>query len=267
MRTKAPNQGLSLANELVAAGRPIFTFGEVQKHLGKSKTATANLLKRMEKDGLVDRVRRGHYVVRQLGVLGTPAAAEDIALSVGAALHAVSHRIAYRSALCEHDLVVHPSRSIQVAAERRIRTRTLSGRPLQVVVETSEMLEIGSMPWGVSYISDRHRAVLDAAQRPRLVGGVEVLAETLAMAAHELNAETLMDYAHRLGWAAALRRLGSLADALELESLQGLLRPIKPIVADLDLEPGIGERMVWRDSRWRVRWPRSVDELTAVTGK
>lgn len=244
----------------------MFTFGEVQKRLGKSKTATANLLKRMEKAGLVDRVRRGHYVVRQLGVLGTSAAAEDIALSVGAALHGVPHRIAYRSALCEHDLVVHPSRSIQVATERRIRTRILSGRPLQNVIETSATLEIGRMPWGVSYISDRHRAVLDAAQRPRLVGGIEVLAETLAMVAHELSTEILMDYAHRLGWAAALRRLGSLADALELESLQGVLQPIRPIVADLDLEPGIGEPMVWRDSRWRVRWPRSVDELMAVTG-
>ena len=68
-----PQQGLALANELVAEGCTTFTFGEVEKRLGKSKTATANLLKRMENVGLVDRVRRGHYVVRQLGVLGTPA--------------------------------------------------------------------------------------------------------------------------------------------------------------------------------------------------
>lgn len=110
--------------------------------VGKSKTATANLLKRMVKAGLIDRVRRGHYVVRQLGMLGTPAAAEDVALSVGAALKSVSHRIAYRSALYEHDLVVHPARSIQVAAERRVRTKTLSSRPLQVVIESPEKLEV-----------------------------------------------------------------------------------------------------------------------------
>ena len=267
MHIDSPQRGLALANELVADGRSAFTFDEVEKRLGKSKSATANLLKRMERTGLIDRVRRGHYVVRQLGVLGTPAAAEDVALSVGAALPSMLHRIAYRSALHEHDLLVHPPRSIQVAAERRIRTKTLSDRPLRVVIESPEKLEVGRVPWGASYISDRHRAILDAAQRPRLVGGVEVLAEALATAAHELNAEILMDHARRLGWAAALRRLGSLADALALKPLQGALQPIRPMTADLDLEPGTDEPTVWRDSRWRVRWQRSVDELLAVTGQ
>lgn len=267
MHFDTPQQGLALANELVAEGRSTFTFEEVERRLGKSKPATANLLKRMEKAGLIDRVRRGHYVVRQLGMLGTPAAAEDVALTVGAALENVSHRIAYRSALYEHDLVVHPARSIQVAAERRVRTKTLSGRPLQVVIESPEKLEVGQVPWGASYVSDRHRAVLDAGHRPRLVGGIEVLAEAFATAAPELHAEILMDYARRLGWAAALRRLGSLADALALHPLEGALQPIRPITADLDLEPGTDEPTCWRDSRWRVRWPRTVDELLAVIGQ
>ena len=119
----------------------------------------------------------------------------------------------------------------------------------------------------MSCLSDRHRAVLDAAQRPRLGGGLEVLAEAFAAATPELHADVLMDYARRLGWSAALRRLGSLADALALEPIAGALTPIKPITADLDLEPGTDEPTVWRDSRWRVRWPRSVDELLAVIGQ
>ncbi len=258
-------QSLTLANELVAEDRLTFTFDELVKRLGKSKTATANLLKRMEKSGLVYRVRRGHYVVRQLGVLGTPAAAEDIALSVGAALHSIPHRIAYRSALYEHDLVVHPSRSIQVATIRRVRTETLSGHPLKVVVESPKQLETGRIPWGASYISDFNRAVLDAAHRPLLAGGIEVLSEAFTAAASELNAETLMNYAVELGWAAALRRLGSLADSLALEPIQGALQPIAPITADLDLEPGTDDPTIWRDSKWRMRWSRSVDELLAVT--
>ena len=256
-----------LANQLAAEGHPAFTFEEVEKRLGKTKTATANLLKRMEKSGLIDRVRRGHYAVRQLGVLGTPAAAEDIALSVGAALKGLPHRIAYRSALYEHDLLVHPARSIQVATGRRVRTNTLSGRPLQIEIESPAVLDVGRVPSGVSYLSDRHRAVLDAAQRPRLVGGLDVLAEAFAAAAPALHADILREYARRLGWAAALRRLGSLADALALEPLAGALTPIKPITADLDLEPGTDEPTDWRDSRWRVRWPRAVDELLAVIGQ
>lgn len=267
MRDISSTQGLALANDLVADGHSIFTFGNAEQRLGKSKTATANVLKRMEKAGLIDRVRRGHYVVRQLGVLGTPAAAEDVALCVGAALKGLSHRIAYRSALYEHNLVVHPLRSIQVATERPVRTKRLSGRELKVVIEQPQIMGVGSTPWGLSYVSDHHRAVLDAAQRPRLVGGLEVLAEAFATAVPDLHAEILMDYARRLGWAAALRRLGSLADALELGPLEGELTPIKPITADLDLEPGTDERGVWRDKRWRVRWPRTVEEVVAVIGQ
>ena len=81
-----------------------------------------------------------------------------------------------------------------------------------------------------------------------------MLAEAFAAAAPALHADVLADHARRLGWAAALRRLGSLADALALEPLAGRLTPIRPITADLDLEPGTDERPVWRDSRWRVRW-------------
>ena len=205
--------------------------------------------------------------MRQLGVLGTPAVAEDVALSVGAALKGVPHRIAYRSALYEHDLVVHPARSIQVATDRRVRTRALSGRPLRTVIEPPDALDVGRVRWGASWLSDRDRAVLDAAQRPRLVGGLEVLAEAFAAATPALHADVLTGYARWLGWAAALRRLGSLADALALEPLAGRLTPIKPTTADLDLEPGTDDPTVWRDRRWRVRWPRTVDELLAVIGQ
>ena len=119
-------------------------------------------------------------------------------------------------------------------------------RPLRTVIEPPEALEVGRVPWGTSWLSDRHRAVLDAAQRPRLVGGLEVLAEAFAATTPALHADVLTDHARRLGWAAALRRLGSLADALALEPLAGRLTPIKPITADLDLEPENDERPVWR---------------------
>ena len=264
MKDYSQNQALILADKLVADGAAAFTFEIAAMRLGKSKTATANVLKRMRNAGLIDRVRRGHYVVRPLGMLGTQAAAEDPALCVGAALKGGAHRIAYRSALEEHGLVARSAGSIQVASERPVRTRQLSGRPLKVVIESREKLLLGRVPRGMSYVSDRHRAVLDAAQRPGLVGGFRVLAEALAAAAPDLQAEILMDRARRLGWAPALRRLGSLADALALGPLAGKLAPVHPITADLDLEPGTGQRTVWRDSRWRVRWPLAVEDLSAA---
>ena len=85
MNKNSHNAGLRLANDLIANGKLHFTFGDAQRRLGRSAAATGNLLKRMQSAGLIDRVRRGHYVIRQLGVLGTPSVAEDVALAVGAA--------------------------------------------------------------------------------------------------------------------------------------------------------------------------------------
>ncbi len=261
---RPPSQGLALANELSAEGRRTFTFSEIVERLGKSKTATANLLKRMETSGLVVRVRRGHYLVRQLGMLGIPAAYEDIPLSVGAALRGIPHRIAYRTALYEHDLLAHPPGAVQIAAQWRFRIKSFSGLPVQVITESPKRLEIGRMQRGESYISDLHRAILESAQRPLLVGGIEVLATSLVLAAPDLRAETLMRYARELGWASGLRRLGSLSDSLEIESLQNKLQPFSAMNAEIDLEPGTGEAVIWRDRHWRLRWTRSADEMRSV---
>jgi len=257
-------QGLALANELFAEGCQTFTFNEIVERLGKSKTSTSNLLKRMENSGLIVRVRHGHYIVRQLGLLGIPAVYEDIPLSVGAALRNIPHRIAYRTALYEHELIVHPPGIVQIAALYKLRTKSFSGLPLQIVTESSGKLEIGRIPWGASYISDLHRSILDAAQQPLLVGGIEVLATSLFLASSSLRADIFMEYARELKWTAGLRRLGSLSDALEIIGIENKLEPFSAITTDLELEPGTDEPTMWRDRRWGTRWTKSIDEIRSV---
>ncbi|MCY4426421.1 MAG: type IV toxin-antitoxin system AbiEi family antitoxin domain-containing protein [Halieaceae bacterium] len=264
MKKLSHNAGLGLANELIANGKIYFTFSDARRRLGRSAAATGNLLKRMESAGLIDRVRRGHYVVRQLGVLGTPSVAEEVALAVGAAFTGTPHRMGYRTALDEHDLIVHPARSITVATPKQVRTRALSGRPLQIVKEPESHILIGAIPCGSTWVSDRERALLDAATRPKLVGGSAVLAEAIATAENEIDVDKLTHYAKQLNWAAAIRRIGSIADALELQNLANRIRPLKPITSDLDLEPGVTQPLAWRDARWRVRWLQVPDELANV---
>ena len=265
MDVNTQHTGLSLADDLVADGKILFTFEEAQRRLDRSSSATGNVLKRMLTAGLIDRVRHGHYVVRQLGVLGTPSVAEEVALAVAAAFADIPHRMAYRTALDELDLIVHPSRSIQVASTKRIRAGMLSGKPLQIVKETDAMIGVGAVVCGESRVSNLERALLDAARRPSLVGGAAVLAEAIVAAADNVDTARLMHYAQTLGWASALRRIGSIADALDVPRVAGHLRPLKRLTADLDLEPGADGVYAWRDARWRIRWPLSIGEIRAVT--
>lgn len=198
-------------------------------------------------------------------MLGTRAAAEDVALVVAAAFEGLTYRIGYLTALDEHDLISHPVRTIQVAATRRVRVRELSGRPLRTIAEPEGSISIGSVPHGPSKISDLERALLDAAARPELVGGAATLAEALSTAAKRSDPGRLRQYAEQLGWAAALRRIGSMADTLDIKGLAGKLHPLEMPQADLDLEPRSMATSVWRDCRWRVRWTQSKDELANVT--
>lgn len=48
-------------------------------------------------------------------------------------------------------------------------------------------------------------------------------------------------------------------------TLAGKLCPLAIPNADLDLEPRSKAIPVWRDSRWRIRWTQSKDELANVT--
>lgn len=265
MDKKRQSMGLALADDLVAEGMTSFSFKEAQHRLARSPVATASVLKRMLDLGLVDRVRRGHYVIRPLGFLGTPSTAEEIALAVGAAFKNIPHRIGYRSALDEHDLIVHPARTIHVAVSKPIGAKSLSGQALRVIREPENSIPVGAIKCGESRVSDLERSLLDAARRPNLIGGAEVLAQAVTAAAAEVDPEKLTRYAIDLNWPSAIRRLGSLADALELPNLSRTLSPIRPIRADLDLEPGTESKPAWRDSRWHLRWPQSIEEFAAVT--
>lgn len=256
---------LKLVDDFVAEGKLHFTFDEAVRELGRSPSATANMLRRMIAAGLIDRVRRGFYVVRNFGVLGTRAAAEDVALAVAAAFKGQIHRIGYLTALDEHDLISRPVRTIQVAATKRVRVRELSGRPLRTIREREVAISIGSLSHGPSMISDLERALLDAAARPELIGGAATLAEAAYTAAKRADPVRLKQYAEQLGWAAALRRIGSVVDALDIKGLAGKLCPLAIPNADLDLEPRSNATPVWRDSRWRIRWTQSKDELANVT--
>ena len=258
------NNALRLADQFAADGQLAFTFENAVQRTGLSRPATANLLRRMASNGLVDKVRRGHYVTRLLGVLGTAAAAEDIALAVSAAFSGQEHRIAYKSALYEHGLITHPSRNIQVAAARRTRVTTLSGRPLKVVTEPIRMIGVGATPLGPSMVSDLERALLDAAARPDIVGGPAVLAEALVASGRRASPKRLQRYAERLALTAALRRIGSLSDRLEVSGLAGQLEPILAPRGDIDLEPRDSGPTSWRDAVWRVRWSQLPSELANV---
>ena len=252
----ARKAALELLDRLTAAGESTFSTAEAVEILGRSPQSTVNLLGRLVDDGLIGRVSRGHYAIRPLGRLGTSAAAEDTALAVAAVFSDRPHRIAYRSALAHHGLVVRPSRVIQVACPDQIRITELAKRPVDVVRERSATVAVGSVSAGYgANVSTLDRALLDGARRSDLIGGLGVLADALDTASPDLDVWELRTLGKQLGALPALRRLASLARILEVDDLaqqmvEGTRIPKTSIPAD-PRQPGPRE---WEDPAAGVVW-------------
>jgi predicted transcriptional regulator of viral defense system len=257
-----PNRTLQLLDDKLTVGQTRLTTREVRERLGLSPQAASNLLSRWRDAGLVDRVAPGHYAIRQLGLLGTRAASEDIALAVGAFFAGEPHRIAYRSALDHHGLLTHPARTIQVACRREVTVKQLSGRPLQTIIEPGRTVLVGAEEAGHgAHVSRVERSLLDGAARMDLIGGANVLAEALSAA--QPDPAVLQRLAQEIGAAAALRRIGSLVDQLPVASLANRLQPLVSPTSDIPLEPRNppGGGRPFRDRRWRVVWAQSPSEI------
>ena len=256
---------LELIDSLVAEGKEEFTFDEARVALDRSPTATANTLRRLQDNGLVDRLGRGHYAIRPLGSLHTSATTDDLDLAVGATFGDRQHRIAYLSALADLGLLSHPVRTITVACTTQVRVPAISGRPLRVVIERAETIHLEAEPIRRSWRSTLDRALFECALRIDLMGGVERLAEALATGATRADPHRLSLLAKAFGprGLAAERRLASLAHVLDLP---------------LQLAPTVGRRQsivrldpsddkgAWVDDTFRVAWNISADELRASAG-
>ena len=247
---------LEMIDTFLATGREEFTFEEAKAALGRSPAATANALRQLNQKGLVDRLTRGHYAIRPLGSLGTSAATDNLSLAVGAAFEGRTHRIAYLSALSELGLLSHPVRTAFVACTHQVRIRTISRRPLRVVVERPDTIHLEAEPIGRSWRSTLERALFECAHRVDLAGSVERLAEALASGVFEVDAIRLVQLAGAFGarGLAAERRLGSLALALDLPlGLEPRIMPTQPVIR---LDPR-DDRVDWIDPTYRVAWNTS----------
>jgi predicted transcriptional regulator of viral defense system len=146
-----------------------------------------------------------------------------------------------------------------------VRIRTISRRPLRVVIERPETIHLEAETVGHAWRSTLERAVFECALRVDLTGGAERLAEALARAAPEADSARLVSLARAFGarGLAAERRLASLAQALALPlGLELRVAPRQPVIR---LEPR-DDRVEWVDSAYRVAWNTTVDELRAVVG-
>lgn len=253
---------LDIINQL-AIKSEVFSFDDFTTVHGGSPSAASNALRRLVDMGVVDRVARGSYVIRQMGRMHTRAATEDIALVVGARFGHTAHRIAYRSALDFHGLLTRSVNDIQLAATAPVTDTHLGGRPLRAVSESASTIDIGSVAIGHgAHVSDVERSLIDAARRVDLVG-VSTIADALnRLSVNDYDPALVVRYGTTLDLRGALRRLGSIASHTHRSELADAVRDSRSDRHLILADPGMRSAVAWEDPDFKVAWHQDqLDEL------
>jgi len=204
-----------------------FNVAAAGRALHLDRTRTWRLLGELYRAGWLSRVRRGLYVTVPLGATRPADWREDpwlVAASVFAPCYVGGFSAAQHWGLTEQLF-----RTVVVLTDRPVRSRevTLQGTTFLL----KHRREAGT--WGVRkdwrsgiavQVADPSLTIIDALDDPAIGGGVRHIAECLQRYWEEHRApEVLLDYAARVGNGSVYKRLGYLAEVLQLADSDALI--------------------------------------------
>jgi predicted transcriptional regulator of viral defense system len=178
--------------------------------------------------------------------------------------------IAFFSAAHYHHLTTQLPQVLHIAVQRQRRSFTFKHVLVQfITIKQSKFFgyEDATIENEAVCVSDLEKTLLDSLDRPDLVGGIEMIARFLVIAAPRINFANLIDYTRTLRSRALAVRLGYLLDILQIK------RTPRKILEALEMSVGrdktpIGEVRRWGKRghlhpRWRVIENVPVNILTA----
>ena len=242
---------------LVLGGRRFVTPADVAAELHIDSTAATQRLARWARDGWVRRVRRGLYIGVPVEA-SNPRAWSDDALVIAARVwdpcYFTGWTAARHWALTEQ---VFRTTVLKSSARVRETRRSLLDNDYMVVHTDPEALAWGLVSeWNDGerlQFADAARTVVDILESPRLGGGMRHSSEIFASYLDEHDPALLIDAADRLDNGAVFKRLGYLAEQLDLDSGVLVSACLERVTAGISALDPAGPPGGQRVSRWGLR--------------
>lgn len=216
------NKKYQLLNELARKGQT-FTFEDAARisHLGSQSLKVT--LSRMEKEGWIERIEKGKYILIPLGAKKGGYTINEFVIGSQLVKPAV---IAYWSALNYHGFTEQIPNTvfIQTTSRKKEQELEIFGVRYRIVRITEKKVFGFEKVWiddVAVLITNPEKTVVDCLDKPRYCGGI---AETAKALHGDLDIEKLKKYAIDIGNSAVIKRLGLLCDKMGIK---------------LDVEPGL----------------------------
>jgi predicted transcriptional regulator of viral defense system len=226
---------------------------------------TTNVLGRLEKKGWLHRLERGTYMIVPLEAGPDRVWSESALVIAPHLIHPAA--IAYWSALHYWHMTEQIPHTVfvQSPSRKHQRGKEVLGVTFRfVTVVESKFFGVVKRTLGGQpiHVTDREKTLVDAADRPDLSGGITQLAQALRAVCGDLDWSRLDEYLNRWPTKSPFKRIGYLAETLELplpnreERLTRWRRSLSSGIAAL--EPGRDDDTGHIVTRWRLRV--NVDE-------
>ncbi len=197
--------------------RRLITIGDVMKRLRCSNGCARKMAHTLRKKGWIEPLTKGHYLL--VGAERGPKGVPEMNPYIVARILPKSYFFAYRFACAHHGLLTQIPRVIHVAVRRPKQPMEIKNVRFQFV-ELSGKRFFGYQESAIMgekvRVSDMERSILDALDRPDLVGGIEAGAQVLFHAGKKMEMTKVLDYLQRFDDSALSRRFACLCELLRI---------------------------------------------------
>lgn len=237
--------------------KSLVTIRDIIRRLRCSHGYARYLAHTLRKKGWLDHLGKGHYQL--IGAERGPKGVPDMnPYGVVARLFPKPYFLAYHWAGTHHGLLTQISFVTHVAVLRPKAPMEFKNIRFEFIKVTRKRFfgyEEATVMGQKVVISDLERSVLDALDRPELIGGIEASAQALFHAGRKLDAGKLLDYLRRFDDSALARRFGYLCEALRVALPKKLMAYLSSQVKKDAAYLGSPKR--WgtqgeRDKRWNL---------------
>ena len=241
------NKKYQLLNELARKGQT-FTFEDAARISSLSRHSLKVMLSRMEKEGLIERIEKGKYLIIPLGARKGRYTINEFTICSQLIQPAV---IAYWSALNYHGFTEQIPNTVflQTTSRKKEQHPEILGVRYMIVRVTEKKFFGYENIWiddVAVQITDPEKTVVDCLDKPQYCGGIAEAAKALQ---RDLDIEKLKKYAMDLGNSAVIKRLGILCDkmGIKIDIKHGLLSGNYPL-----LDPSMHGKGIL-NRKWKIR--------------